>query len=114
MDLLRACFPGGSVTGAPKRRAMEIIDDLEPVRRNAYCGAIGYYSYHGNLDTNLPIRTLVCGADTLHYWGGGGIVADSNADQEYAESLLKVNFISEVLAALREPGNIPGFNMAPG
>lgn len=114
MDLLRACFPGGSVTGAPKRRAMEIIDDLEPVRRNAYCGAIGYYSYHGNLDTNLPIRTLVCGADTLHYWGGGGIVADSNADQEYAESLLKVNFISEVLAALREPGNIPGIKVAPG
>jgi para-aminobenzoate synthetase component 1 len=113
MDLLRACFPGGSVTGAPKHRAMQIIDALEPVRRNAYCGAIGYYSYHGNLDTNLPIRTLVCSGDTLHYWGGGGIVADSEADLEYAESRLKVNFISEVLATLRAPGTQAGSKAAP-
>lgn len=101
MDLLRACFPGGSVTGAPKRRAMEIIAELEPVKRQVYCGAIGYYSFHGDLDTNLPIRTLVCSKDTLHYWGGGGIVADSEVEQEYEESLLKVNFISHLLAKLR-------------
>jgi para-aminobenzoate synthetase component I len=101
MDLLRACFPGGSVTGAPKQRAMEIIAELEPVKRQVYCGAIGYYSFHGDLDTNLPIRTLVCSNDTLHYWGGGGIVADSEVEQEYEESLLKVNFISHLLAKLR-------------
>ena len=101
MDLLRACFPGGSVTGAPKQRAMEIIAELEPVKRQVYCGAIGYYSFHGDLDTNLPIRTLVCSNDTLHYWGGCGIVADSEVEQEYEESLLKVNFISHLLAKLR-------------
>ncbi|MFT4631297.1 MAG: para-aminobenzoate synthetase component 1 [Candidatus Azotimanducaceae bacterium] len=102
MDLLRNCFPGGSITGAPKRRAMEIIGELEPVKRHVYCGAIGYYSYHGNLDTNLPIRTLVCDADQLYYWGGGGIVADSDASEEYAESLLKVNFITDIIHALQQ------------
>jgi para-aminobenzoate synthetase component 1 len=102
MDLLRDCFPGGSITGAPKRRAMEIIGELESVRRQVYCGAIGYYSYHGNLDTNLPIRTLVCDAEQLHYWGGGGIVADSDASQEYAESLLKVNFITDIIHELQQ------------
>jgi para-aminobenzoate synthetase component 1 len=102
MDLLRDCFPGGSITGAPKRRAMEIIGELEPVRRHVYCGAIGYYSYHGNLDTNLPIRTLVCDADQLYYWGGGGIVADSDASLEYAESLLKVNFITGIIHELQQ------------
>ena len=100
MDLLRACFPGGSVTGAPKYRAMQIIAELEPVKRQAYCGAIGYYSYHGNLDTNLPIRTIICTNNKLHYWGGGGIVADSEAAQEYEETLTKVNFISNALASL--------------
>mgnify|MGYP001183175793 FL=1 len=100
MDLLRACFPGGSVTGAPKHRAMQIIAELEPVKRQAYCGAIGYYSYHGNLDTNLPIRTIICTNNRLHYWGGGGIVADSEAAQEYEETLTKVNFISNALASL--------------
>ncbi|MDA9366061.1 aminodeoxychorismate synthase component I [Pseudomonadales bacterium] len=100
MDLLRACFPGGSVTGAPKHRAMQIIAELEPVKRQVYCGAIGYYSYHGNLDTNLPIRTIICSNSRLHYWGGGGIVADSEAAQEYEETLTKVNFISHALASL--------------
>ena len=100
MDLLRACFPGGSVTGAPKHRAMQIIAELEPVKRQAYCGAIGYYSYHGNLDTNLPIRTIICTNNKLHYWGGGGIVADSEAAQEYEETLTKVNFISNALVSL--------------
>ncbi|MFT4721629.1 MAG: para-aminobenzoate synthetase component 1 [Candidatus Azotimanducaceae bacterium] len=101
MDLLRDCFPGGSITGAPKRRAMEIIAELESVRRHVYCGAIGYYSYHGNLDMNLPIRTLVCDADQLYYWGGGGIVADSDASQEYDESLVKVNFITDIIHDLK-------------
>lgn len=100
MALLRSCFPGGSITGAPKVRAMQIIRELEPVRRGPYCGAIGYYSYSGNLDTNLPIRTLVCASGRVRYWGGGGIVADSTPDGEYDESLAKVDFIR---AALEPP-----------
>ncbi|MDZ7684355.1 MAG: aminodeoxychorismate synthase component I [Gammaproteobacteria bacterium] len=100
MALLRSCFPGGSITGAPKIRAMQIIRELEPVRRGPYCGAIGYYSYSGNLDTNLPIRTLVCASGRVRYWGGGGIVADSTPDGEYDESLAKVDFIR---AALERP-----------
>ncbi len=100
LALLRSCFPGGSVTGAPKIRAMEIIRELEPVRRGPYCGAIGYYSYSGDLDMNLPIRTLVCGNNQVRYWGGGGIVADSDPALEYEESLAKVDFIR---AALEQP-----------
>lgn len=100
LDLLRASFPGGSITGAPKIRAMEIIRELEPDRRGPYCGAIGYYSYNGNLDTNLSIRTMACTDNRAYYWGGGGIVADSTASDEYAESLAKVDFIRR---ALRQP-----------
>jgi para-aminobenzoate synthetase component 1 len=88
-DLLRACWPGGSITGAPKRRAMEIIAELEPVRRGAYCGAIGYWSFDGAMDTSIVIRTLVQ-RDRLVGWGVGcGIVADSDPAAEYAEALLK-------------------------
>ena len=88
-DLLRACWPGGSITGAPKRRAMEIIAELEPVRRGAYCGAIGYWSFDGAMDTSIVIRTLVQ-RDGLVGWGVGcGIVADSDPAAEYAEALLK-------------------------
>ncbi len=97
MDLLRNCFPGGSITGAPKVRAMQIIAELEPVRREAYCGAIGYLSYAGDMDTNLSIRTLVHSDGRVRYWGGGGIVADSTARDEYEESLAKVDFIREAL-----------------
>lgn len=97
MDLLKACFPGGSITGAPKIRAMEIIRELEPSRRYAYCGAIGYYDYQGNMDTNLAIRTIVCGNSQVCFWGGGGIVADSTAGDEYQETLDKVNMITESL-----------------
>ena len=70
VDLLRACFPGGSITGAPKIRAMEIIEELEPVRRNAYCGSIGYLSQHGRMDTSICIRTLIAEAGQLHCWAG--------------------------------------------
>jgi para-aminobenzoate synthetase component 1 len=97
MDVFSAAFPGGSITGAPKIRAMEIIAELEPVRRSAYCGAIGYYGYDGNLDTNLAIRTMVVSDGRIHYWGGGGIVADSTTEEEYQESLAKVGFIRNVL-----------------
>ena len=88
--LLRDAFPGGSVTGAPKIRAMEIIRDLEPVSRSVYCGAIGYISCNGQMDTNIPIRTLVADGNQIHTWGGGAIVADSGCDSEYEESLTKV------------------------
>ena len=82
VDLLRACFPGGSITGAPKIRAMEIIEELEPQRRNAYCGSIGYLSQHGRMDTSICIRTLIAADGQLHCWAGGGVIADSEVDSE--------------------------------
>jgi len=97
LDLLRDSFPGGSITGAPKKRAMEIIEQLEPVRRSVYCGSIGYISANQNMDTNIAIRTLIADGETLHCWGGGGIVADSEESQEYQESIDKIRAL---LAAL--------------
>lgn len=95
-DLLRASFPGGSITGAPKVRAMEIIEELEPHRRNAYCGSIGYISRHGHMDTSITIRTLVAEQGQLHVWAGGGLVADSQCDSEYQETLDKLSRILPV------------------
>jgi para-aminobenzoate synthetase component 1 len=89
VDLLRGCFPGGSITGAPKLRAMEIIEELEPHRRGVYCGAIGYLGYDGAMDTNIAIRTLVHSGGTVRFWAGGGIVADSRLQEEYRESFDK-------------------------
>ncbi len=89
LDLLSACFPGGSITGAPKIRAMEIIETLEPHRRGIYCGTIGYLGFNGNMDSNIAIRTLVYNQNTIRYWVGGGIVHDSNIDEEYQEALDK-------------------------
>ena len=89
MSLLRACFPGGSITGAPKIRAMEIIEELEPARRGIYCGSIGYVGFNSDMDTSIVIRTLVRHGDRAHYWVGGGIVADSDPDEEYQECLDK-------------------------
>lgn len=100
VDLLRAGFPGGSITGAPKIRAMEIIEELEPQRRNAYCGSIGYLSQHGRMDTSICIRTLIAEAGRLHCWAGGGIIADSDADSEYQETYDKVARILPPLSAL--------------
>lgn len=97
LDLLASSFPGGSITGAPKIRAMEIIEELEPTRRSVYCGSLGYISACGNMDTNIAIRTLVCDEKLIYCWGGGGIVADSEADQEYAESLAKVQVLMDNL-----------------
>ncbi len=89
VDLLRAAFPGGSITGAPKVRAMQIIAELEPTQRAAYCGSIGYLSLSGALDTSIVIRTcLVLGRD-VYFQVGGGIVADSDPEQEYRETLDK-------------------------
>ena len=92
-DLLRACFPGGSITGAPKVRAMEIIEELEPQRRNAWCGSIGYLSFCGNMDTSITIRTLTAEGGKLYCSAGGGIVADSVESAEYQETFDKVNRI---------------------
>ena len=96
-DLLRAAFPGGSITGAPKVRAMEIIDELEPHRRNAWCGSIGYISLCGTLDTSITIRTLTACNGNLYCSAGGGIVADSQVDGEYQETFDKVNRILKQL-----------------
>lgn len=92
-DLLRAAFPGGSITGAPKVRAMEIIDELEPHRRNAWCGSIGYLSACGNMDTSITIRTVTATQGTLYCSAGGGLVADSEEGAEYQETFDKVNRI---------------------
>lgn len=89
LDLLRGCFPGGSITGAPKLRAMEIIEELEPFRRNLYCGSLGYIGYDGNMDTNIAIRTMVYRDGRVCFWAGGGIVADSELDSEYQECFEK-------------------------
>lgn len=97
IDLLRDAFPGGSITGAPKIRAMEIIEELEPHQRSIYCGSLGYISADGQMDTNIAIRTLVCDKENIHCWGGGGIVADSICDKEYEETLAKVNVILQNL-----------------
>ncbi len=99
--LLRACFPGGSITGAPKVRAMEIIESLEPQRRSVYCGAVGYIGADGNMDTNIAIRTLVWHGGWLHAWAGGGIVADSEVEAEYQESFDKASALLQLMS--REP-----------
>lgn len=101
-DLLRGAFPGGSITGAPKVAAMQIIEQLEPHRRSVYCGAIGYINNNGDMDTNIAIRTLVCSEGNIYCWAGGGIVADSEADSEYQETLDKVNKILPVLVNLNK------------
>ncbi len=93
LDLLLHCFPGGSVTGAPKRRAMEVIAELEPIGRALYCGSIFYLSANGGMDSNIAIRTLLAASGELHCWGGGGIVADSDANAEYRESRVKVELL---------------------
>lgn len=95
MDALRACFPGGSITGAPKIRAMQIIDELEPNRRGAYCGAIGYVGFDGTMDTSISIRTLVYERGKVHLQTGGGITAQSDAQGELDETLTKARKMFE-------------------
>ena len=97
IDLLRGCFPGGSITGAPKLRAMEIIDEVERYRRGVYCGAIGYIGFDGGMDTNIAIRTLTVSHGTVRFWAGGGIVADSQVESEYQESFDKARALLRLL-----------------
>jgi para-aminobenzoate synthetase component I len=99
VDLVRAAFPGGSITGAPKVRAMEIIAELEPTRRGVYCGSIGYLSATGAMDTSIVIRTLVASGGEVYFQAGGGIVADSDPELEYRETLDKARGLIETLAA---------------
>jgi len=89
LDVFQACFPAGTVTGAPKVRAMEIIEDLEPLRRGVYAGAVGHFDYHGNLDLCIAIRTLVYADGHAHWGAGAGIVADSEPEREWQETLDK-------------------------
>jgi para-aminobenzoate synthetase component 1 len=96
-DILRATFPGGSITGCPKIRAMEIIDELEPHVRHVYCGAIGYLGLHRNLDLNVAIRTAIISAGQAHFAVGGGVVYDSVAEDEYDETLHKASTLFRLI-----------------
>jgi para-aminobenzoate synthetase component 1 len=98
IDLLRAAFPGGSITGAPKVRAMEIIAELEPSRRGVYCGSIGYLSTTGAMDTSIVIRTYLALRGRVYFQAGGGIVADSDPELEYRETLDKARALIAALA----------------
>jgi anthranilate synthase component 1 len=96
-DVLRATFPAGTLSGAPKVRAMQIIEELEPTRRGAYGGAIGYFSYNGNLDACITIRTLLVKDGVAYLQAGGGIVADSDPDAEYEETVNKSNAVRRAI-----------------
>jgi len=97
IDCVRAAFPGGSITGAPKVRAMEIIDELEPTRRGLYCGSIGYLGFNGACDLNIVIRTMLVKKRKLHFHVGGGVVYDSKPDAEYQETLDKAKALFKSL-----------------
>jgi anthranilate/para-aminobenzoate synthase component I len=108
---LASCFPGGSITGAPKFRAMEIIDELEPLSRGPYCGAIGYLGFNRESQLSITIRTAVCKDGLAHFNVGAGIVADSNPEAEYEETLAKA---AGFLAALNQPRiNTDGHELKP-
>lgn len=99
IDLLKATFPGGSITGAPKVRAMEIIDELEPTRRSAYTGCIGYLGFNGDLDLNIAIRTLLVKGNKAYFQVGGAVTYDSNPEAEYQETLDKGRALAKALNA---------------
>jgi len=101
LDLLRSCFPGGSITGAPKIRAMEIIEELELQRRGVYCGAMAYIGFDGNMDSNIAIRTLVHSEHSIRFWAGGGIVYDSDRVAEYQESFDKAAAMLHLLEQMQ-------------
>ncbi|MCE9626951.1 MAG: anthranilate synthase component I family protein [Candidatus Eisenbacteria bacterium] len=102
-ELLHACFPGGSITGAPKLRAIEILESLEPVRRHVYTGAIGWLGWDGDADWNIAIRTAVATRHGVHWNAGGGITADSDPEAEYRESLTKGEGVKRALESVLGP-----------
>ena len=110
VDVLKATFPAGTVSGAPKIRAMEIIDELEPVKRGVYSGAVGYLGWNGNMDTAIAIRTAVIKDDQLHIQAGAGVVADSVPELEWKETMNKGRAVFRAVAlaeaGLDEPSNI--------
>lgn len=108
VDLLKASFPGGSITGAPKIRAMEIIEELEPLRRGVYTGSIGYLGFDGRADLNIVIRTFINKGNRLHLQVGGGIVADSDPALEYQETLHKAKALLRSLGIMQYPEVKPG------
>ena len=97
MSLIRAVFPGGTITGVPKVRCMEIIDELEPVARGPYTGSFGYISFSGDMDLNIIIRTMVVKASVSYVQAGAGIVADSDPEREYFETLRKAEALLSTL-----------------
>jgi anthranilate synthase component 1 len=101
-DLLRACFPAGTVTGAPKIRAMEIVADLEGEVRGPYAGALGYFGHSGDMDMCITIRTIVMVGDRFYVQAGAGIVADSNPNCEYEETLSKARALVQAVAVAEE------------
>jgi anthranilate synthase component 1 len=101
LDVLRACFPAGTLTGAPKIRAMQIIEELEPARRGVYGGAVGYVSFTGNLDMAIAIRTLVTKGEHVYLQAGAGIVADSDPDAEFEETVSKARAVVRALSMAR-------------
>ena len=107
MDALRSVLPAGTLSGAPKVRAMQIIDELEPVKRGGYGGAVGYLSYAGDLDTAIHIRTVVIKDGQMHVQAGGGTVADAKPDYEYAESVAKVRAATQAIALACEQPEWP-------
>jgi anthranilate synthase component 1 len=109
-DALRACLPAGTVSGAPKIRAMEVIDELEPVRRGPYAGAVGYVDFNGSMDTCIALRTVVIAGGRAFVQSGAGVVADSVPEKEFEETLNKakgllvsIDMTNERLAAGRQP-----------
>ncbi|MEW6553992.1 MAG: aminodeoxychorismate synthase component I [Actinomycetota bacterium] len=114
IDLLKGSFPGGSITGAPKIRSMEIIDELEPTARSVYTGSIGYLGYNGKYDLNIAIRTIICKGDMAYFQVGGGIVADSDPADEYQETLDKGKAIFAALSDGVTDGVSPPAPVSPG
>ena len=107
MDALRACLPAGTLSGAPKIRAMEIIDELEPTKRGFYGGAVGYLSYSGDLDTCIHIRTVVFRDGVAHVQAGAGIVADSDPAYEYRETISKAAAVFDAIELAVEQRDWP-------
>jgi para-aminobenzoate synthetase component 1 len=97
VDLLKATFPGGSITGAPKVRAMEIIDEMEPTKRSVYTGSIGYLSFNEDMDINIVIRTFLTKEGKAYFNVGGGIIYDSDSETEYMETLDKAKALIRAL-----------------
>eukprot|EP01133_Synstelium_polycarpum_P028785 gene28785-35050_t len=104
-DLIRAAFPGGSITGAPKLRAMEIITEMEQVARGVYCGSIGFFGFNGNMDTNIAIRTVLFQGGKAVFQAGGGITALSDPAAEYQETLDKAARIFDVFDMAGDAGS---------